>query len=69
MKKKECQPSQKYYVVDKNERVAYECYTSARHGEVKTKIPFELICSKLAHNQLLYPDVLQTSKFVVMCEK
>lgn len=69
MKKKEFQPNQKYYVVDKNERIAYECYTSTRHGEVKTKIPFELICSKLAHNQLLYPDVLQTSKFVVMCEK
>lgn len=69
MKKKECMPNQKYYLIDKNERIAYECYTSERHGEVKTKIPFETICSKIASNQLLFPDVLQTNKYVVMCEK
>lgn len=69
MRKKECMPNQKYYLIDKNERIAYECYTSERHGEVKTKIPFETICSKIASNQLLFPDVLQTNKYIVMCEK
>lgn len=69
MRKKECMPNQKCYLIDKNERIAYECYTSERHGEVKTKIPFETICSKIASNQLLFPDVLQTNKYVVMCEK